>query len=53
MTRLLIVDDELKIREVVKEYSVLNGYEIDEASDGMEALEMVRQNDYDCIILEY
>lgn len=52
MTRLLIVDDELKIREVVKEYSVLNGYEIDEASDGMEALEMVRQNDYDCIILD-
>lgn len=52
MTRLLIVDDELKIREVVKEYSILNGYDIDEASDGMEALEMVRQNDYDCIILD-
>ena len=52
MTRLLIVDDELKIREVVKEYSILNGYEIDEASDGMEALEMIKNNDYDCIILD-
>lgn len=52
MTRLLIVDDELKIREVVKEYSILNGYEIDEANDGMEALEMVKNNDYDCIILD-
>ena len=29
MTRLLIVDDELKIREVVKEYSLMNGYEVD------------------------
>lgn len=52
MTRLLIVDDELKIREVVKEYSILNGYEIDEANDGMEALKMVKNNDYDCIILD-
>ena len=52
MTRLLIVDDELKIREVVKEYSILNGYEIDESNDGMEALEMVKNNDYDCIILD-
>lgn len=31
MTRLLIVDDEKNIREVVKEYSLLNGYEVDEA----------------------
>ena len=52
MTRLLIVDDELKIREVVKEYSLMNGYEVDEASDGLEAIDKVKNNDYDCIILD-
>ena len=52
MTRLLIVDDEANIREVVKEYAELNGYETDEAEDGLEALELVKQNDYDCVILD-
>ncbi len=52
MTKILIVDDELKIREVVREYALLNGYEVDEASDGMDALEKVKENDYDCIVLD-
>ncbi len=52
MTRLLIVDDEANIREVVKEYAELNGYETDEAEDGLQALELVKQNDYDCVILD-
>lgn len=52
MTRLLIVDDELMIREVVKEYSLINGYEVDEAADGLEAIDKVKNNDYDCIILD-
>ena len=52
MTRVLIVDDEKNIREVVREYAHLNGYETDEAADGYEALEKVRDNDYDCIILD-
>ena len=52
MTRVLIVDDEKNIREVVREYAHLNGYETDGAADGYEALEKVRDNDYDCIILD-
>lgn len=52
MTRLLVVDDEKNIREVVKEYALINGYEIDEASNGMEALQMVEQVHYDLIILD-
>jgi len=52
MPKLLIVDDETKIREVVKEYALLNGYEADEASDGNEAVKMVVENDYDLIILD-
>ena len=52
MTRLLIVDDEADIREVVREYAEINGYEADEAVDGMEALEMIRKTPYDCVILD-
>ncbi len=52
MAKILIVDDELKIREVVKEYALLNGYEVDEAEDGLEALSKIEKNSYDCVILD-
>ena len=52
MTRILIVDDEENIREVVREYAELNEYDTDEASDGFEAIEKVKNNSYDCIILD-
>ena len=37
MARLLIVDDEMRIRELIKKYAKFEGYEVDEAADGMEA----------------
>lgn len=52
MARILIVDDEKNIREVVREYAVLNGYDTDEAEDGMQALNMVAETAYDCVILD-
>ena len=52
MLRILIVDDEVKIREVVNEYAKVSGYECDQASNGKDAIEMVKNNDYDCIILD-
>ena len=52
MTRLLIVDDEADIRKVVREYAEINGYEADEAADGMEALDKMRESKYDCVILD-
>ncbi|MCR5482353.1 MAG: response regulator transcription factor [Clostridia bacterium] len=52
MYKLLIVDDEQKIREVIKEYSQFNGYETQEAQDGMEAVALCRENDYDLIIMD-
>ena len=52
MLKILIVDDEIKIREVVKEYAKVNNYLCDEASNGREAIEMVSNNDYDCVILD-
>lgn len=52
MTRILIVDDEAKIREVVKEYATLNGYDVMEAADGLEALELMDSNPIDLVILD-
>lgn len=52
MAKLLIVDDEQKIREVIREYSEFNGYEVEEASDGMTAVGLCKLNDYDLIILD-
>ena len=34
MAKILIVDDEVKIREVVREYAIVNGYDVKEAKDG-------------------
>ena len=50
--KILIVDDEIRIREVVKEYALVNGYVCDEASDGKSAVNMALASDYDCIILD-
>jgi DNA-binding response OmpR family regulator len=52
MPKLLVVDDEQKIREVIREYSEFNGYEITEAEDGMTAVGLCKLNDYDLIIMD-
>lgn len=52
MTKILIVDDEINIREVVKEYAKVTGFECMEASDGLKAVELVEENDFDCVILD-
>ena len=52
MPKILIVDDEQKIREVIREYSEFNGYKVEEAADGMEAVSLCRLNDYDLIIMD-
>lgn len=50
--KLLIVDDEILIREVVKEYALHEGYEILEACNGEEALEIIKHENIDCLILD-
>lgn len=50
--KVLVVDDEAKIRNVIKEYAEFEGYEIDEASDGMEAISKCKEQDYDIIIMD-
>ena len=50
--KVLVVDDEVKIRAVIKEYAEFEGYEIDEAADGMEAIAKCKATDYDIIIMD-
>ncbi len=52
MYKILIVDDEQKIREVIREYAEFNGYEVGEAENGMEAIGLCKLNDYDLIIMD-
>ncbi len=52
MSRLLIVDDEVNIREVIKEYAMAHDYQVYTANDGEQALEMVRLHDIDLVILD-
>ena len=54
MAKLLVVDDEMKIRTVVREYAEFEGFSVEEASDGMEAVEKVRTDPdgYDCIVMD-
>lgn len=52
MNKLLVVDDEAKIREVIREYAEFSGYEVTEAEDGMNAVGLCKLNDYDLIIMD-
>lgn len=52
MAKILVVDDEQKIRLVIKEYGEFEGYEIYEASDGIEAIAKCRETEFDAVILD-
>ena len=52
MSRILIVDDEASIRETLKEILTYEGYEIDLAEDGAQALDMLRKTEYDVALCD-
>lgn len=52
MIKFLIVDDEEKIRDVAHEYAKASGLVCDQASDGAEAIEMIKNEDYDVVVLD-
>ena len=52
MARLLIVDDEAKIREVLRLYAEFEGHDCVEAEDGMQAVKLARDNNFDVIIMD-
>ena len=50
--KVLVVDDEQLIRNIIIEYCHNEGYITDESEDGLDAIEKVKTNDYDIIILD-
>ncbi len=50
--KLLIVDDEQKIRGLIRKYAVFEGYEVEEATNGMEAVDLCRRQPYDLVIMD-
>lgn len=49
---LLVVDDESRIRELIRKYAAFEGYEVEEAADGMEAVAKCCSKRYDLIIMD-
>ena len=49
---LLVVDDEEKIRDLIRKYAEFEGYRVSEAADGMAAVLAVRKQDFDLVILD-
>lgn len=52
MAAILIVDDETKIREGLREYAEFEGHTVTEACDGMEAVSICKDQDFDLIIMD-
>jgi DNA-binding response OmpR family regulator len=52
MKNILVVDDSLTERELIKKTLQEEGYGIETADNGEDALKMVKENDYDLIILD-
>ena len=52
MYHILVVDDEARIRSIIRKYAEFEGHTVTEAGDGMEAVHMVRRESFDIIILD-
>ena len=52
MYHLLVVDDEVRIRSIIKKYAEFEGYTVTEAADGMEAVRLIRNSEFDIVIMD-
>ena len=52
MYKILVVDDEEKIREVIKEYGEFQGHQVFQAEDRIDAVKMCRDNDFNIIVMD-
>jgi DNA-binding response OmpR family regulator len=52
MYRILVVDDEDRIRQIIKKYAEFEGCQVSECSDGMEAVEVCRRESFDIIVMD-
>lgn len=52
MYNILVVDDEVRIRSIIKKYAEFEGHTVTEAGDGMEAVRLARLENFDIIIMD-
>ena len=52
MYHILVVDDEPRIRSLIKKYAEFEGHRVTEAADGMEAVHFCRTNEFDLVIMD-
>jgi len=52
MYHILVVDDESRIRAIIRKYAEFEGHTVTEATDGMDAVYKCRENTYDMIIMD-
>lgn len=52
MTKILVVDDESKIREMIRKYAEYEGFSVNEACDGLEAVDKAAASSYDLIVMD-
>lgn len=50
--KILVVEDEEKIRNVIREYAEFEGFEVKEACDGMEAVNICKNEDFELIVMD-
>ena len=50
--RILVVDDEIGVRELISDVLHLESFHVTTASDGLEALGLLRKSDFDLMILD-
>jgi DNA-binding response OmpR family regulator len=52
MTKILVVDDEAKIREMICKYAAYEGFETDQAVDGLDAVDHCNNHSYDLVVMD-
>ena len=52
MSKILVVDDEFRIRQIIRKYAEFEGFTVEEAVDGMQAIDICRKEDFDLIIMD-
>jgi len=52
MYKILVIDDEEKIRAIIRKYAEFEGYSVTEASDGMQAIETAKTGDFDILVID-
>ena len=52
MSRILVADDEERIRQIIRKYGEFEGHAIAEAADGMEAVRLCREQDFDIVVMD-